>query len=77
MQSIGTLRFHNMGQDEKDHIEYSVIASKKRVQPIINHKLDTFDEQDNYCNYNSGRQAVFTTSNGNTATTPILKPCLI
>ena len=55
----------------------------EKSAPSKNHKLKAFCEKDNCCNYSSGRQIVFTTSkqdvwssghNGNTATTPDLKP---
>ena len=45
------------------YIQYPVSISKKKVQPSINDKLKAPCGQDNYCNYNSGRRAVFTTSN--------------
>ena len=48
-----TLRFHNVSQDGNVHIQYSVIISKKKVKPSINHKLKAFF------------QAAFTTSKWN------------
>ena len=36
---LGTLRFHNVNQDDNVHVQYPVIISKKIVQLSINHKL--------------------------------------